>query len=465
MWPQARRNSPQGNQSSIRDTVELVSLEGYADLSDLHVADPERFKKRLEAALDSAVAWHEIEDRQKKLAQAKAWELCEDLAQSERILDLFRTDIASTGLVGEERIASLLYLALTSRLLERPVSVIVKGPSSAGKSYVVQEVSRFFPETAYYDLSAMSERAIIYWEEDLRHRILVIYEAEALESNFFSYLIRSLLSEGQIRYVTVVPTPDGPEDHVIIRPGPTGLILTTTRVTIHPENETRMLSVTITDSPTQTKQVMRSIASGTAAVDSAKWKALQEWLGAAAGAKVEVPFAERLADAIRPVAIRLRRDFKTVLTLIQAHALLHKETRERDSNGAVLATLADYEEVRGLMSGPLSEALGVAASVEIAEVVEAVRYLLEEKEEGVEPSHEAVSSRVTVSFSPSSVSTADVARHLGLDESTAWRRVKVALRGDYLKNLETRPRVKAQLVIGDTPVGEFELLPKAEDLR
>ena len=37
---------------------------------------------------------------------------------------------------GEVRTAKLLYLALTSRVLERPVSVAVKGPSSGGKTYL-----------------------------------------------------------------------------------------------------------------------------------------------------------------------------------------------------------------------------------------------------------------------------------------------------------------------------------------
>jgi hypothetical protein len=40
--------------------------------------------------------------------------------------------------------------------------------------------------------------------------------------------------------------------------------------------------------------------------------------------KVVIPFAKRLADLVPPVAIRLRRDFKTVLMLIRAHALLHQ---------------------------------------------------------------------------------------------------------------------------------------------
>ena len=50
-----------------------------------------------------------------------------------------------------------------------------------------------FPPGAYYALSAMSERALAYSEEPLKHRMLVIYEAAGMTGDFASYLVRSLL--------------------------------------------------------------------------------------------------------------------------------------------------------------------------------------------------------------------------------------------------------------------------------
>ena len=55
----------------------------------------------------------------------------------------------------------------------------------------------------------MSERALAYSEEDLRHRFLVLFEAESLKGDMASYLMRSLLSEGRIRYETVGSTNTG----------------------------------------------------------------------------------------------------------------------------------------------------------------------------------------------------------------------------------------------------------------
>ena len=72
--------------------------------------------------------------------------------------------------MGEVGTGKLLYLIMTSRLLERPVSAALKGPSAGGKSWLMESVLRFFPDTAYYSLSAMSERALAYSMEPLTHR-------------------------------------------------------------------------------------------------------------------------------------------------------------------------------------------------------------------------------------------------------------------------------------------------------
>ena len=68
--------------------------------------------------------------------------------------------------------------------------------------------------------------------------MIVIYEATALQGDFLSYLLRSLLSEGRIAYETVEKTSEGMHVRRIEREGPTGLLCTTTAISLHPENET-----------------------------------------------------------------------------------------------------------------------------------------------------------------------------------------------------------------------------------
>lgn len=448
---------------SLRGRLHLVDLDPHKDSSDSYLSDPATFRERFSVALEQAEPWEAVMEEKRAARAEAAGDRCADLARQLRILDRFIEDARRAGLVGEEKTACLLYLAVTSRLFQRPASVIVKGPSSGGKSFVVGQVLLFFPPKAYCLLSAMSERALIYWSEEMVHRFLVLYEAAALDSDLVAYMVRSLLSEGEIRYVTVESTPEGIQDREIVRPGPTGLILTTTRISIHPENETRMLSLTVKDDPAQTRAVMRATARGhDETPDLGVWLALQEWLAALDEPEPRIPYADALAEAIPPVAIRLRRDFSTLLTLIRAHALLHRETRERDKDGRIIASLEDYEVVRDLFAETLAEELGVAVSDETRAVVETVTAIIDESRSA--QTDKQAGARI-LTEERAGVSHTQIARRLGLDQSTAWRRVQQALAGGYLKNLETRPRAKARLVLGDVALDEQAVLPPKEALQ
>jgi hypothetical protein len=433
-------------ESKIRDRVRLVRRDGFKDPSDLYLADPAQFGARFNEMLKAAVPWAEAVKTDSGAERKAAWAKCETLARSPRILDSLAADVSKSGVAGESRATKLLFLVVVSRLLDRIVNLAIKGPTAGGKSFLVEKVLGFFPESAYYALSAMSEHALAYSKEPLEHRFLVLYEAVALSSEFASYLLRSLLSEGRVRYETVEKTEKGIRARLIEREGPTGLIITTTSAALHPENETRLLSLTVTDTPEQTKSIMRAQADErevSGAVDLAAWHALQAWLETG-DHRVTVPFAMTLAESIPPVAVRLRRDFQVILNLIRAHALLHQATRDRTSDDAVIATIEDYSVVRELVADLVAEGLNVTASEETRQTVAAVAKLAT-----------IHGQKVTVTL---------VAKELNVDKSTASRRVYVAERAGYLKNLESRKYQPKQLVIGDPLPEEITILPTPEAL-
>jgi hypothetical protein len=327
------------------------------------------------------------------------------------------------------------------------VSVAIRGPSSAGKSHVTDGVLAFFPTTAAYCLSAMSERALAYSAEPLRHRMLVLYEAAGLKGDFVQYLVRSLLSEGRLRYETVEKTPRGLRPRLIEREGPTGLVMTTTAITLEAETETRLLSVPVTDTREQTQAVLRELArERERTVDLALWHALAIWLDGTES-RVIIPFAGVLAALIPPVAVRLRRDFGAVLALTRAHALLHQATRARTAEGVIVATLDDYAAVRELVHDLVAEAIGATVAPTIRETVDTVATLVRN------PAHAG------------GVTAAAVGQALALETSTAWRRVRVALARGWLTNLEDRARRPARLTPGEPLPDEQAILPPADDPR
>jgi hypothetical protein len=364
-----------------------------------------------------------------KISRTDLWQQCERLAQSPKILDRFAEDLKRSGVVGEERTTKLIYLAVTSRWFSRPVSVAVKGPSSGGKSYTVQQVLKFFPPEAYYDLTAMSDRALAYSNEPVKHRFVVLYEAAGMKGQTASYLIRSLLSEGRIRYETVEKSAKGLQAKLIEREGPTGLITTTTLVGLHPENETRLLSVTVRDSAEQTAEILIAIAGErTSTIELTPWHALQAWL-AAGEHRVTIPFGEQLAKLIPPVAVRLRRDFSALFTLIKSHALLHQANRERDRHGQIIATFDDYAAVRELVADLISEGVNASVSATVRETVQAVATLQTEW--------------------PYGVSLAKLTKVLNLDKSSTSRRANDAQSKGYLLNNEDQKGRPARWVMGE----------------
>jgi hypothetical protein len=365
------------------------------------------------------------------------------LAHEPDILAHFARDMRRRGHVGEERASRLIYLCATSRLLPKIVSCVLKGPSAAGKSANVDRVLAFFPAEAVYSLSGMSERYLVYDEEPIKHRMLVLHEAAGMSGEYATYLIRTLLSEGRLRHGTVESTPEGLRATRVEREGPTGLITTTTQVSLHGENETRLLSIPVDDTSEHTRAVMGAIARGNGHVlDLREWHALQLWL-ADGERRVEVPFAEALADLIPPLAVRLRRDFGSLLGLVSAHALLHRATRPVDERGVVQATLDDYAAVRELVVDLISDGIGATVSPEIRETVRAVAQLAD---------------------TDGYASNAQLAAALGLDRSAVSRRVRVAVEKGYLVNDEDRPRKPTKLRTADPLPDDVVILPTAEAL-
>ncbi len=306
--------------SRIAGRTKLLNLEGYKDPSELYLDHPDDFPERLRKAMRDAIPLSRTLAEKAETAKTAAWERCKHLTQSDDLLARFAQVLIERGVVGEECAAKLLYLVLTTRLLDHPVSAVLKGPSSGGKSFLLDQVLQFFPESAVYRLTAMSERALAYSEADLRNRVLVIFEAVGISGSFASYLVRSLLSEGRIVYEFVEKTPNGMRPRRIEKSGPTSLLVTTTAIRLHPENETRLLSIGVNDSQEQTGAVLLAIARGaneSEKVDVGSWVALQEWVQLGK-VRAIVPFAAQLARLGCSLRVRiLRYEHETRRVLLQ----------------------------------------------------------------------------------------------------------------------------------------------------
>jgi hypothetical protein len=365
------------------------------------------------------------------------------------ILDLFGKDFGKV-IAGEETNGKLLYLVATGRLFDNTMHAAIKGTSAGGKSEIRKRVLEFFPPESVVSFTSLSEKALIYYHGDFAHKILSMGEATATdEQNFQDYLLRELMSEGRIRYPTVQKVGGELIAGTIEKNGPVAFLVTTTKNKLHPENETRMLSLEIDDSEHQTKKVLAKVAQVEglnridAQVDYKPWQDFQRWLDLGER-RVVVPFAGEMVELIPPAAVRLRRDVGQVIRAVKAHALLHREQRGRDDAGQIVANIEhDYATVRELLNCILAEGSGVAVTKAIAETIDAVA----EATKGVNQGEGA--------------SAQDIARILKLDKSAARRRLLAARDEGFVVNLEQRKGMPGKYRVTSQKVERANILPDA----
>lgn len=379
------------------------------------------------------------------------------LATETDILARFEHDLRLAGVAGEQRLAKVTYLALTSRLLpwqsatNRPVSVIAKGTSSTGKSYTTQTVLKFFPSSAYLDLGSMSKRYLLYSEENLAHRFIVVPEASSIAADDeILTVLRTLLSEGRVSHGTV----DGDAKRTarrIEKEGPTGLLITTAAAAVDSELETRCLSLTTDDSPEQTRRVFETLAElelgAGPSVHYQSWHELQEWLADSGELRVVIPFIGALAQLMPNGATRLRRDFVAMLCLLRAHALLHQASRARDDQGRIVATIDDdYAAIRELAGDLLAEGADAGVTDALRETVETARLLIEEASAGV--------PHLTVRA---------IGDRLKIGMPATYDRVRRALFAGYLVDVSASNERAKRLVLGaELPGDSSDFLPASE---
>lgn len=254
------------------------------------------------------------------------------------------------GLCGEDLNRRMVFLAGIGGMLGEPVHLIVKGDSSGGKNTLVNTSLRLLPEDTVLATSGLSRQALAYFEdEEGRKRIdgvLFIDEAEGMDGA--EYIVRQAMSEGRVGRLTVMQDESGSWGGKKLEVEVTAsIITTTTALTLHSENQTRVFDLWVDETEGQTRRVLRALADQAVGGQSPSEveEGLQIWreaLGALEPLGVSVPFARELSGAFPTSQLRARRDFGRVLSLIRISALLHQRQRLRLPDGRVLATLADY---------------------------------------------------------------------------------------------------------------------------
>jgi hypothetical protein len=272
------------------------------------------------------------------------------LAEEPNLILRFQRDVEMTGLVGEKKNASVVFLVGVSASLLKPLNASVGGASAAGKNQLTGSVATFIPEERKKILTGMTPKVLMHSKEDeFQHKAVFITEYEGVAGA--DYAIRTMQSERLIEWEFVESSSTGLQKKTKRVKGPAAFIQATTRSTLHPENETRLLFLQIDESIEQTRAINeRQALEAEMKLSSYPADLLEQWhelFRSLEHRQVRIPYASQLANQF-PGRVQSRRDFPKLLALIEASAYLHQHQRQKDESGNIVAAWQDYQIAKEL---------------------------------------------------------------------------------------------------------------------
>ncbi len=178
--------------------------------------------------------------------------------KSPHLIKNILSDITETGYVGEDTNKFISYLAMTSRKMDDPLSILIISGSGAGKSSLQDTILSLCPPEELVKLTSLTGKALFYKKEcSLSHKVLAVEEEQGAQDA--DYAIRNLISSRQLTIeATVKDMVTGKmttmENTV---KGPTSVFKTTTNPETDPETKSRFLILSIDESREQTREILK----------------------------------------------------------------------------------------------------------------------------------------------------------------------------------------------------------------
>ena len=304
---------------SLRDQVQLEQdLQQIVEVIDKHKEKKAKTNKRSKPALT---------DRQKDIGMK--------MLKNKNLIDEIAADYNELGYVNERKNKVLMYLVMTSRLMENPLHAVAISRSGAGKSLLSEVTAELCPPEDAETVSDLSQNALYYYgEDDLKHRFIVIGEKTGSEGS--EYPLRELISRRSI--TKAIPMKDQGTGQIktvtITVNGPISLVETTTSSKVNPENLNRCFVIGIDESEEQTKRIHELQRKSYTTEGFLRKRRLDE-------IREKHIWAQRLFEPVRvfnPYAelltfpsstLRSRRDNEKFLRLISVICFLHQFQRKR----------------------------------------------------------------------------------------------------------------------------------------
>jgi len=237
-------------------------------------------------------------------------------------------------IIGEDKNKLLLFLICVSSFTKWPLSAIISGSSSAGKSWLMNNVLKHFPNVEEY--TRITAAAPDRLGSDWTNRILKVEELRGTEKA--QATLRVWISEGKLKLLTTEIGEDGKLTATTIETnGVPTFVTTVTDPDIDDELLNRLFILSIDESEEQTRQILRFEAKKYMFLGVENNEEKNELFESLFESlmfvnRVIIPYAELLAEKFpipkgKELSVGPRRDFKKLLFLIGVSAWLHKAQR------------------------------------------------------------------------------------------------------------------------------------------
>jgi len=288
-------------------------------------------------------------------------EAAEQFLKAPALMERTSAALKESGLIGEEANALILYVAMTSRQCEDPLSAICLARSGTGKSYLMERVALCMPEDSKLENTQFTENSFYYFRrEEIRGRIFLIEDLDGAQAVL--YPIRELQTKQRISKTVTVKDRSGAMRTVqLVVEGPVSVIGCSTQEAIYEDNANRSLLLHLDDSKEQDARIMdyqRAARAGL--IDKAKEqevrKQLQDVQRVLRPIKVVNPYAPLIA--LPQEVFKPRRTLGLLLGFVEAITFYHQLQREEKANESsgeihIETTPEDIEAAFALLSDTL----------------------------------------------------------------------------------------------------------------
>lgn len=344
---------------AMRLSVDLYNQRAYQKLlEDLHrhfdccLYQTSRCVAELTGELES-YRLNKVEEKQQVVEQEEPLtpqqkSLAINCLKGKHLMQNIKADLQKL-VVGEEVNAMLLYLAMTSRLLKRPLQILLQAESGTGKSYLLETIGKLIPPTEITYVTSLSSQVMFYYKDKLKHKILVIEDFDGLDASGV-YAVREIQSKGELNKVISAKNEEGEITTIDYKVSGPIMVATASTKPIYVDNANRCLILNLDNSREQTERILhhqRSRAT-TGSYNSEeisklieKHRLIQRMLKPY---KVVIPFAESIC---LPTNINNpRRTLQMLLTTVEVITLVNQYQRQiKSENGEeyLISTPHDLE--------------------------------------------------------------------------------------------------------------------------